>query len=87
VAGSRTIEFDGKRIAGKRFAAQKVWEGILHGVVTLPDRVIEIDSKEWLDLVKWAYGHMDPPSQKHQVTGAEGEALIVEFREREPDEG
>jgi hypothetical protein len=64
-AGSASLEIDGKRIAGKRWVAEKAWEVMKFGRVTLPDgRVLQVGSVgEWLDVVKWAYAQIDGPVQ------------------------
>jgi hypothetical protein len=60
--GEQRVLVDGRQVAGKTFLAAKVWELITSGQLTLTDRVLELDdAKEWFEVVKWFYAHLDGP--------------------------
>ena len=80
-AGSKTVERDGKRISGKRLIAVCCWELAKTGETTLPGgKKLEVDDhKEWLDLVRFIYQHIDgPPKAELDVTTG-GDRLTIEY--------
>lgn len=79
-AGGRSVNHDGRRVAGRRALAAMVWEGLLTGVVSFPDgKSIRLGPADWKDLVKWLYTHIDgPPSVKMDITSA-GERLDFDY--------
>ena len=91
-AGSKTYEFDGKRISGKRLIARLLWELAIHGRVELPDSVEEVEdgkpklkpvtlrvtsTKEWLDSIKQIYSQVDGPPKGELDLNADGELRII----------
>ena len=78
---SRSLEFEGKRISGKRVLARMVAEVLTKGTATFPDgKVLEVAPRDWLEFAKWAYGHIDgPPKQALELTGADGGPLLIEY--------
>ena len=90
-AGSRSIVMpDGKKLSGKRFIAQALWELVTTGKVTMPDGVTwTVEPRDWLETVKWMYVHIDGPAkQSHELSGPNGSALLIEYvipHENQPD--
>lgn len=78
--GSKTVEYKGKRISGKRLISQLIWELAETGQIELDGRTIKVGSvKEWADIVKWIYSHIDgPPKAELDITSA-GEKLGIEY--------
>jgi hypothetical protein len=79
-AGSKTIEIDGKQVAGSIVAARIAWEGITHGKLRFPDdaedTVLSFD--QWLGLVKFVYGQTEgAPPAAVEVSGADGAPIAV----------
>ena len=76
---SRSLEFEGKRVSGKRVLARMVAEVLTKGTATFPDgKVLEVAAKDWLEFAKWAYGHIDgSPKQTLEHVGAGGGPIIV----------
>ena len=69
-AGGRTLEVDGKRVAGRRLVARYLWEAATTGTVTMVDgKALKLSPRDWLDVVKWLYSQIDgPPKQEMDVT-------------------
>jgi hypothetical protein len=60
--GDQRVPLDGHQVAMKTFIAAKTWELVCSGQVTLDDRVLQLsDGREWFDVVKWLYSHVDGP--------------------------
>ncbi len=80
----RTVEIDGKRIAGRRLLARLASEVLTTGRARFPDgTVLEVSGKDWIDFAKWVYGHVDgPPRQEFDVTSG-GEPLIIQIARRD----
>lgn len=78
-AGSKTVEVDGKRVAGKQLVARMAWELVATGKTTFADgRVIKADFREWFEAVKWVYAQIDgPPKQAFEVAGEGGGPIQV----------
>jgi hypothetical protein len=75
-AGNRTLVVGDRNIARKRFTAEKLWELATVGQVTLPNGVVLVATlKDISETLRWLYGHIDPPAQRHEVTGKDGNAL------------
>ena len=73
-AGSKTVEYIGRRVAGKRVLATMIWEGLLTVIVTLPTgRKLTLSPTDWKDFVKWMYRQVDgpPPTNLDLTTGGE----------------
>ena len=61
-AGSSMLEIDGKRVSGKRYLADMVWQVVMTGQAKLPDgKVVQMSPQDWKDFVKWIYSHIDGP--------------------------
>ena len=61
-AGSATVEIDGKRMSGKRYLADMVWQVVMTGEAKLPDgKSVKMSPQDWKDFVKWIYAHIDGP--------------------------
>ena len=61
-AGSSMLEIDGKRVSGKRYLADMVWQVVMTGQAKLPDgKVVQMSPQDWKDFVKWIYAHIDGP--------------------------
>jgi len=83
-AGSKTYEFDGKRISGKRLIARLLWELAVHGRVVLPANgdedskkvILRVTStREWLDSVKQIYSQVDGPPKSEIDLTSNGESI------------
>jgi hypothetical protein len=79
-AGSKTLEYEGKRISSKRLVARLVWSGSTTGKLAFPDgNTIELTYDDWIELVKFIYQHIDgPPKAELDVTSG-GERLIIQY--------
>ncbi len=77
-AGNRTVEADGKKVAGKRLLGRMLWEIATAGRTTMPDgSTLLLDPTDWVGLVKWIYSHIDgPPKAELDVTSA-GETIPI----------
>jgi hypothetical protein len=71
----KTIEVEGKKVAGKRVLARLVSEVLVTGRLKFPGDVEAsiISVKDWLEFTKWAYGYLEPPVQKTAPTTPDGE--------------
>lgn len=80
-AGNRTILIDGKPVAGKRVLPGLAWEAALSAAVTLPDGTrLEFSPRDWLDLLKWLYTHIDGPPKGELDANLSGELrVLVEY--------
>jgi len=60
------------RQAGNRVLAALVVELVTTGSATLPGgKVLEAAPKDWIETVKWIYGHIDgPPKAELELSGA-----------------
>lgn len=79
--GSRTVvDVDGKRRAGSRVMARALWELATLGYCKLRDsdgkvQMLEAAPRDWLEVVKFIYRHIDgPPPQELDITSA-GESI------------
>lgn len=61
-------EFDSfDDLTNKRLLAQLVWEGLVSGEMRmLSGRTMELRGKEWVELVKWFYTHIDGTYRSRQ---------------------
>jgi len=76
-AGANTVEYNGKKLSGKRLLGVLVWQGATIGEITLPDgKVLKLSPRDWMDMVKWLYAQIDgPPKSEFDVTSG-GEAIL-----------
>lgn len=67
--GSAAVEYEGKRLSGKRLVARLLWDIAKFGKCILPGdgKVIEVDADGWFDVVKFLYAQIDGPP-KHDVS-------------------
>lgn len=69
------VELDGKKISGKRVLARMVVNLLLTGDATFPGgKKLEISGRDWVELTKWLYGHID--GSKQEITGADNSPLF-----------
>lgn len=66
---------DGQRILTKKeIIARAVWQAITEGRVILPVSgvTMTIGARDWLDMVKWVYNHIDGPARiENELTDEE----------------
>lgn len=76
-AGSKTIEYNGKNVAGKRVLAALLWEAATTGKTTMPSGTeLQLAPPDWLAIVKLLYSQIDgPPAQVLQHEGKDGGPL------------
>jgi len=79
-----TVSVDGqeKKVNGKKVLAWLVAEGLTTGKITYPDgkTVLQLSPKDWLDLTKWVYAHIDGNAQNGIDDIADnGLRVIVEY--------
>jgi hypothetical protein len=86
-AGAKTVtitQADGseRKLSGRRFIAQALWELATTGKVTLPSGASwTVEPQDWIETVKWLYAHIDGPAkQAMELSGADGGAVQVIFR-------
>ncbi len=82
--GSKTVEIDGKHVSGKRLVSMYIWELATTGKVQFEGRELRVSSvREWADIVKWIYSHIDgPPKGEIDITSG-GEKLSGDSKERD----
>ena len=78
---SRTVPTNTGRVAGKRVLARLVAEGLTTGKITFPgdEKPSVIGIKDWMELAKWAYQYLEPPTTRTEHTGADGGAIIIDW--------
>ena len=84
------VEEDGqeKKISGKKVLAWLVTEGLTTGKITYPDgkTVLQLSPKDWLDLTKWVYTHIDGNAQNGIDDIADnGLRIVVEYANGKAD--
>ena len=93
-AGAKAVVVDGKKVSGKQLLANLAWEAVLRGRVNLladdsqPVQIkdgepvptfLELDAKQWIDMVQWLYSHIDgPPKQQMELTGKDDGPLQMQ---------
>jgi hypothetical protein len=82
----RTVDVDGKKIAGKRVLARLVSEVLVTGRLKFPGdtETSVISVKDWLEFAKWAYTYLEPPVTK--LAGEDGEAIriVIQYENDNP---
>ena len=74
--GETPLVIEGKTLARKEALAERVWELVTTGKVTLGKSVLEATSvAEWLAVVRWIYSHIDGPP--HPTGDNEDNELVV----------
>lgn len=79
-AGSKTVEVNGKRVSGKRFMAQALFEVATTGQTVLANgREIVAGPQAWLEIVKFIYSQVDgPPPKDVNLGGQADNPLLIE---------
>ena len=70
MAGAKSVILDnGEKVTPKRYVASLVWQALMTGNVALPDgKAIKLGGKDWVELVKFLYNHVDgPPKQNVDI--------------------
>lgn len=77
-----------RRIVRHRLLADHIWEAVSSGHVVLADGdEISLSPKEWIELVKWLYGHLDgPPKQELDVSSLGKQVNLKVYAGFDPDE-
>ena len=92
--GNKTVEIDGKKVAGKRILSKLLWELVIYGRAKLPKNeegqeiTMRITSaKEWLDIAKQIYSQIDgaPKGELDLTTDGEPLAGFVRIIKHEDD--
>lgn len=81
---SRNITLsDGTHINGKRYVASIVRQALTTGEVTLASgKKMDLSPDDIIALMRWAFAQIDgPPPAKHELTGADGGAILIGFGE------
>lgn len=67
---NKTVDTTEGRVKRKRMIAEHITRAATEGRVILPDgETMELGPKEWIDLLKWLYGHIDgPPRAELDIT-------------------
>lgn len=75
------IFVDGKNVTRKDVVSGMVARALAEGRVKFPEDTGEsiISVKDWIDLAKWVYQYLEPPTTKTEVTGADGAPLMPKF--------
>lgn len=81
-AGSRSVNHPRFEISltRRKLIAEMVLTALTDGAIYFMDgSEVKIGSKEWLEMVRWVYTHIDGPAPtKVQMSSPEGEALRIE---------
>ncbi len=84
----RTVEIDGKKVAGRRLLACLATEVLTTGRAHFPDgTVLEVSGKDWIDFAKWVYSHVDGPPRVEMDLTSGGEPLMVHITRRDENQG
>jgi len=82
-------------ITNRQLVARLVWQALICGSIPMVDgRTLELNTKEWLDLVKWLHRHVDgsihagivvPPAAlepgEMEATGDSGKEWVYDYSE------
>lgn len=80
-AGNKTLSVGDRKVARKRLIAENVWQLLTLGKVTLADgTILEASPKDYLDTLRWLYGHIDPPKQRHEMSGPGGGNISIALK-------
>jgi hypothetical protein len=72
--GEQTVEVNGRRVKAHDWLAAQVWTLVTHGAIRLGKRTLCVhDGKEWFEIAKWLYTHIDGPPRA--VAGSEAAGL------------
>lgn len=87
-AGNKTMDSgDGKKVARKRVTADLAWQLITEGEAFLPNgKRLEIAPKDWIDLYKWIYQHIDGAPKASDGESDSIVKIVVEYADPDPDD-
>src|SRR5262249_204251 len=67
-------------LSNQQLIARMVWEGLAMGTITFSnDRTLELNVKEWLELVKWVHAHVDGSYRPEPEETADDERQSTEL--------
>jgi hypothetical protein len=88
--GSKTVEYNGKNVAGKRVLAALLWEAATTGKTTMPSGAeLQLAPPDWLAIVKLLYSQIDgPPPVVNKHEGSDGGPIVlrVEYVNKRTDD-
>ena len=72
---------DGTTRLGKQILANLMADAVITGRVTFPgdNESSVISIKDWIEFAKWVYTYLEPPITKHELTGSEGGAIVIDW--------
>ncbi len=77
-AGSRTIEYKGQRISGKRLVALLLWQIGTMGKADMPDgTVLSVSASDWFDVVKFLYIQIDGSAKQEMDVTSGGQPITI----------
>lgn len=69
---------DGRRSKRREILTQFLWDAITEGTVRMPNGVVmEFGPKDWVDLVKWVLGYLEPPETRVKLAAGDGTSLAA----------
>jgi hypothetical protein len=76
---NKTIDIDGKRVAGKRIVANMIAQALSTGRIRFPNDTEEsvLSIKDWIEFTRWAYQYLEPPIIPHEVGGFDGSDIVI----------
>lgn len=77
-AGNKMVVIEGedKKKARKRLVAELVWQLVTEGKTKMPDGTeLVLDPRDWINTVKWIYGHIDGAAKSEIDVTSGGEVL------------
>ena len=77
-AGSKTVDDQDKRVSRKQVLARLVWEVATTGKALMPDgTTLQVDPKDWFDVTKFIYQHIDGPPKTNLDITSGGETINI----------
>lgn len=86
---NKTVDTAEGRVKRKRIIAEHITLAATEGRVVLPDgETMELGPREWIDLLKWLYAHIDGPPRAELDITTDGKPIapIVYLPEIKPDD-
>lgn len=78
--GSKTVEYGGKNVAGKRLVSMLLWQVATTGKAEMPDgSTLEASPEMWLGIVKFLYTHIDGPPRSEVDVTTDGGPIGIAF--------
>jgi hypothetical protein len=72
-------------LSNQQLLSQMIWEGLALGTITLVSgKTLELNTREWLELVKWIHAHIDGNYRPEERE--EEKPIPVNFGPRSPEE-